>query len=362
MLKLFIADMKILVRNKQSLFWALMFPVMFTIIFGLFFGKNNNVAGTIDVINRSNTQIATGMVSAIKDAGLFTVKDETDEGAAKDAVKKGQISAVLIIPENFGDLVNPDAPKNVNVFYDPGSVQGATVLSNFANQYLTQASFQIQGAKPMFTVAEEKTGNGKATNYFDFVLAGVLGMALMNSSVISIAVGMSKYREDQILKRITSTPLKTWKFILGEVVTRLLLNIIQISIILFMGLVLFKGHFYGNLFIVYLLSLLGGLLFQLLGFVIASLTKNTDAAEGMATAVTIPMMFLAGVFFPIDALPKWLGAIVQFLPLAPLLRMIRGVALEANSPFAIPMYFYIVVGWIVALLGIAIWKFRLSEE
>jgi hypothetical protein len=175
-------------------------------------------------------------------------------------------------------------------------------LSNFINQYLTQASFQIQQAKPLFSIQQESAGTNKKTNYFDFVLAGVLGMALMNSSVQSIAIGMSKYREDKILKRITTTPLRTWKFIVAEVSSRLVLNLVQISVILALGLGVFKGHFYGNYFVLFLLALLGGLLFQLIGFTIAGVSKNTDAAEGLATFATIPMMFLAGVFFPIDGL------------------------------------------------------------
>jgi len=74
------------------------------------------------------------------------------------------------------------------------------------------------------------------------------------------------------------------------------------------------------------------------------------------------MMFLAGVFFPIDSLPKWLYLIVQYLPLAPLLRILRGVMLEGNSPFFEPRNITIVAIWIVVSLGISIWKFRLSDE
>ena len=95
---------------------------------------------------------------------------------------------------------------------------------------------------------------------------------------------------------------------------------------------------------------------------IASFVKTTDAAQGAATAITIPMMFLGGVFFPIDTLPKWLIAIVQYLPIAPLLRIIRGVVLEGNSPFFNPSNIIIVMIWIVACLVIASWKFRLREE
>ena len=112
----------------------------------------------------------------------------------------------------------------------------------------------------------------------------------------------------------------------------------------------------------YALSLLGSILFQLIGFVIASFVKTTDAAQGAATAITIPMMFLGGVFFPIDSLPKWLFSVVQYLPIAPLLRVIRSVALDGASPFQNPTNIIIVLAWVAVVLVISSWRFRLNEE
>jgi len=82
----------------------------------------------------------------------------------------------------------------------------------------------------------------------------------------------------------------------------------------------------------------------------------------MATAITIPMMFLAGVFFPIDSLPKWLYTFVQYLPLSPLLRIIRNVMLEGTSPFLTPKNSVIIVAWIAIALLVSIYKFKLSDE
>jgi ABC-2 type transport system permease protein len=235
------------------------------------------------------------------------------------------------------------------------------VISAFTNQFLIATDFQIHNLKPTFSVKEEST-NQRTLSYFDFVLMGLIGLALMNASVQGIAITMANYREDQILKRLTTTPLKTWKFVGAEVLSRLVLNVLQVGLILSIGYFGFHAHIYGNIFLIFVFALLGGLLFQSLGFLVASVAKTTDAAQGMAVAITIPMMFLAGVFFPIDQLPKWLSMIVQYLPLAPLLRMIRTIGLEASSPFANPINIAIVIGWIVIALAVSVWRFRLTDE
>ncbi|HUD20944.1 MAG TPA: ABC transporter permease [Candidatus Saccharimonadales bacterium] len=362
MLKLFVSNLKMLARNKQSLFWSLFFPLIFTVIFGLFFGRENNMSGTIAVVNESQTQIATGLDKALTDSKLFNISSEKNFDAAKTLVEKSKISAVVEIPGTFGSLAPTDS-KEVKVFYDPGSAQTVQILNNFIGGYLTQASFQIQKSQPLFSVKSEKTGNTtRSYSYFDFVMAGILGLALMNSSIIGIAIAISSYREDKILKRITTTPLPTWKFISMEVLSRLVVNLVQIGLILAVGVYGFHGHVYGNLFVLLGIALIGAILFQLLGFVIATFAKNPDAAQSMSQVIAIPMMFLAGVFFPIDSLPSWLSSIVQYLPLAPLLRMLRAVSTEAQSPFTNPINIAIVAGWIVLTLSFTIWRFRLSDE
>ncbi|MFA7253363.1 MAG: ABC transporter permease [Patescibacteria group bacterium] len=361
MLKLFLADLKMLSRNRQASFWALMFPIMFTFIFGFFFGKNST-NGEIAIINNSNTEIAQTFEKTLTDSGLFKIHtDIKDENTAVDQVKDGKVAAVVVVPDNFG-VLSPDAPRTIKVIDDPANATTNAVLLGFIDKFNTNLTFQVNKIEGQIFQVEEDKVNKKTLTYFDFVLAGILGLALMNSSIIGVAIGMNKYREDKILKRITTAPIKIWWFILGEVLSRLIMNVVQISIILAIGKYIFDAHIYGNLFVIFGVAMVGGILFQLLGFVIASFTKTVDAAQGAATAITIPMMFLGGVFFPIDTLPGWLFSIVQYLPIAPLLRIIRGVVLEGASVFATPSNAIIVMVWIVGALLLASWKFRLSDE
>jgi len=359
MFKLFLADLKMMSRNRQALLWVFMFPLMFTFIFGFFFGKNSS-AGTIGLINNSNSELSGSIEKSLIDSNLFNVVKIADETTAKEQIKKTKISAAIEIPSGFGQ-VSPGSPTSITLIEDQGNSQVNSILSGFLNTFLTNANYQATNTKPIFTIKPDMVSN-RTLSYFDFVLAGILGLALMNSSIIGIAVAMTDYREKQILKRITTTPLKTWRFILAEVFSRLILNFFQISLILIIGKYIFNAHIYGNIFIVFLIAIMAALLFQLIGFAVATIAKTTDAAQGMATAIAVPMMFLSGVFFPIDSLPKWLMSIVQFLPLAPVLRILRGTILEGFSPFENPINMVIVITWIVVCLAYASLRFRLSDE
>lgn len=375
-----------LVRNKQALFWSLAFPLMFTLIFGFFFGNENQSLGSVAYLNNSDTELASGFTEAINESELFDLTIGITEEEAKDKLDTGSVSAIIIVPSNFGkfntvEKNNPASgalppqvastlPKlevpefekaKIDVIYDASNMQTSSVILTFVDKFLSEANLKVQGGESIYSIKEVRNSKNDAS-YFDFVLAGLIGLALMNSSIMGIAIGMSKYREDKILKRITTTPLKTWKFITAEVAARLTVNVIQISLILLVGVGFFHANIFGSYVTLFAISLLGGLLFQLIGFTIASVTKTTDAAQGLSQVVTIPMMFLAGVFFPTDQLPKWLNSIVEFLPLAPLLRMIRDVALDGKSVLSDPKNMTIVGSWIVICFLISVFRFKLTEE
>lgn len=357
--KLLWANLKMLFRGRQALFWSLFFPVMFTVIFGFFFGSQNNSLGTVGFINQSDSQIAQSLDKALSESKLLTLKKENNLDSLRDLLKKNEVGAIVQIPKDFGNNI-PSAPKEIILISDPANTQVNLGIQGFLQNFTTALNYQIQNAKPIYSVKVESTADPSLT-YFDFVLVGILGMALMNGSVQGIAITMAKYREDKILKRMTTTPLKSWKFVIAQVISRLVVNVLQIAIILLIGVYGFNAHI-NHLEIIVPLALVGGILFQAIGFAIASVSKTTDAAQGLSVVATIPMMFLAGVFFPIDLLPKWLSNIVQYLPLAPLLRMIRQAGLEGISILTNPINIIIVLSWIVIALVISMFRFRLADE
>lgn len=364
-----------IVRNKQSLFWVLAFPLIFTTLFGFFYGgSKSNIVGTVAWSSASTSEIATGLQRVLSDSGLVTLVVVDSPERAREDVQHGDAAVAVIVPADFGLLPGvttaPVAPgtelpsetsNRIILVTDPGQIQATAVVRSLVDSYVTQVSFSLQNAKPLFQI-EQSQANRNETSYFDFVMMGIIGLSLMNSNIQGTAIALARYREEKIIKRLLTTPLKPWKFILSEMTARLIINAIQVTMILLVGTVAFKAHIYGSIPAIYLLSLFGAILFQALGFVVFAVSKTVQATEGMATAIAIPMMFLAGVFFPTDTLPGWLATIVSYLPLSPLLELLRRVGLQSASIFSEPRTLFLLGSWIVLLLGIAVKKFRLKDE
>src|SRR3990167_5183667 len=130
MIKMFLANLKMMVRGRQALFWSLFFPLMFTIIFGFFFGGTTSSVGTVALINNSNSELATNLEKVMTDSGVFKIQKETDLNTSKDLLKKSKVTLVVLVPQDFGKAV-PNAPTTIEVIEDPANTQANLAASGF---------------------------------------------------------------------------------------------------------------------------------------------------------------------------------------------------------------------------------------
>jgi ABC-2 type transport system permease protein len=197
-------------------------------------------------------------------------------------------------------------------------------------------------------------------DYFDNVLLGLLGLGIMMNSIISIAVRISTFRNQSILKRLLVTPLPIWKFFAAEITAHVLLALVQAGIILSLGVFVFGGHVYGNIFWVLAITALGSVVFLNIGFILSAWAKSPAAASGMGNAVAMPMMFLGGAFFSTAALPWVLPEVAQALPLTPMLVALREVAIESEPIWETWPYLAAMGAWVVVTAAGAVKVFKFS--
>ena len=201
-------------------------------------------------------------------------------------------------------------------------------------------------------------GSG-AIDYFDFVLPGMLAMGLMNFTMVGIAGSIARYRETQVLRRLTATPVSPMAFITGQVLARLGVSVFQVLLLLAAG-VLLGGTVVGNPLSVVALAVLDNLTFLALGFAVAGRAPTVDAANNLAGLATLPLMFLSGMFFPLAALPGGVRVFAEWLPITPLIEGMRAIALEGTSLTALGSELSLLAGWVVLSFALARLSFRMG--
>ena len=202
--------------------------------------------------------------------------------------------------------------------------------------------------------------SGSEVDYMDFVLPGLALWGVMSFSVIGIATTVSNYREKGIFIRLLATPLSVKVFFGSQVCAYLILAMVQVGTILALGMILFSTSMNGNLASTFLIILVGNLIFLNLGFIVGSFSRTVSAASGLGNAVVLPLLVLSGVFYPIDNLPNVIIIIIEHLPLAPILEILRGIMIESRPLYDFPYQLIVIFVWILAtsLMSIKVFRFR----
>ena len=373
MVKLLWALIKMTFRNKQALFWTLAFPTMFIIIFGLFNFESMG-SSHIAFIDQADNEISQQFKSGLEEIEFLSIDQVEGTEDAQNKLREGDLDFILIIPEEFAipastvlDPTQPpqeiviNEPVKIQIYYDEGNITTNQLVLSVFNQFIDGLNNEITQA-PQYFAVESEAFESKNIKYIDVIMPGILGMAIMMAAIIGIASEITKYREQRLLKRLTATPLKVRTFLIAEVLSYLIIAVIQITLIILVARLLYDVQVFGNYFYIYLLSFLGTIIFLNLGFSVAGWAKSVNAAESMANIIAMPMMFLSGVFFSPEMLPSWAYAITKYLPLSPLIEALRKIANDGAGLAEVTSQLWIILGWVVVTFFIAWKSFRFDKN
>jgi ABC-2 type transport system permease protein len=156
------------------------------------------------------------------------------------------------------------------------------------------------------------------------------------------------------------TPLPKWIFLLGQVLHRLTLTILQAAILLLVGRLVFGIQNQGSFALLLLIMGLGTGCFMAFGFALSSFADTSEGYAAISNLVFLPLMLLSGVYFTLDSAPSWLQHTVALLPLAPFIRALRAVFNDGANLAGHGLGLCIVAAWGFAAFLLALRRFRWS--
>lgn len=345
-------------RNRQALFFTFFFPLLTMGIFGLI-GFDTPPTFDVALITRSPQPQTQQFVDQIKKFNVLEIT-ETDLDKALAELKEDNLIAAIEIPDDF---ITPTVgqTKELKVYINQGKQAEAQAVVSILGQYLDKTSLALANVPAYFSLKEEIVGS-RNMKYIDFLLPGLLAMSIMQMSVFSVAFVLVQYKEKGVLKRLLATPMKSSEFITANVVTRLIVSVIQAAIFIAMGVLVLKAQVVGSYLLVLLCVILGVLVFLGFGFAVSGIAKTVDSVPALANIVVFPMLFLGGVFFSIDNMPSWLQSIAKLLPLTPFSGALRDVMTKDASLGDISGKLLSMAIWAVILIAVATFTFSMQEK
>ncbi len=343
------------VRNKQALFFTFFFPMFLMTVLGLI---NFDRPAKIDVglvLLAPPTAPTSQFIDALKNIPVF----EIHEGILHDereALVNDDRAAVFVLPYNL-----IPGPATIQVISNAAQGQNAGTAVNILSGMLDKTALQISGASNLYTINRENV-DANHLKYIDFLLPGLIAMSVMQMSVFSVAFVFVTYKEKGILKRLVATPMVPSIFVLSNVITRLIVTLIQASLFIIIGVGFFHAQVIGSYWLLALVALLGTLMFLGLGFTISGLASTVESVPAIANLAVFPMLFLGGTFFAIESFPDWLQPIAKYLPLSFFSHAMREVTTKGAQISAITHDIWWMIGWAIVLIVLANITFGFEEK
>jgi ABC-2 type transport system permease protein len=339
-----VALVKGFVRDRSSVFFTLIFPLMFLGLFGgiLDFDSSPRLdlvkVGQVEVLD----DLDDGAQEAFDDSFAVTTTDDRAQAIAD--VRDGDVDVAV---EMDGDTL-------VAHYTQTDQVRAAMVRGTLS-AFVDGANQALTGTPPTYAF-EARSVEDESLAPIQFFTPGLLGWAVAMSAAFGAAATLQGWRQTKLLRRLQLSPTPSSTFVSARIVVTIGIALVQMAIFLGLGTLAFGLTLSGLWWLSVPLLIAGTLGFMSIGLLSGAVAKTAEGAVNMANFIVMPMAFLSGSFFSLEAAPAWLRTISWAMPLRHLNEgmtdvLVRGEGVSALlAPGAFILAFALVVGGLSVLL------------
>ena len=355
-----VKELRQLRRDRMTLAMIIGIPVLQLILFG--YAINFTLHGLdAGIADQANTAASRALVMDMLATGVIAPSCKADTPQQlMDMLRRGQISVGIAIPPDF-ERRRFEGREAVQILVDGSdtAVQGAAaqLAQTPLDSHRIDARVPAVSTPPSGQISVVAFYNPERRSAVNIV-PGLIGVILTMTMVLFTAIAIVRERERGNMELLIATPLTSAELMIGKVLPYIVIGFVQTSVVLALGVWLFKVPILGSLFEVYLATGLLILANLALGLLISTRATSQFQAMQMAFFVFLPSILLSGFMFPFAGMPKLIQYLAEVLPLTHFLRLIRGVMLRGGSLWELWPDALALIVFTIAMMALAILRFR----
>ena len=311
------AEAKVFLRDKASLIFTLLFPLLFIIIFG---SLMTDFGGSDDT--------SVGLVSLAGSDPAPVIETLESLGAGQNTMVKDQLALETAIENRQVDLGILWDSSRLTFLYNAHRTQENFAFEALARGVASRIDLTSQGVEPSLAVTSHVVGGRPDAGWFALVVPGILAFSILSAGLFAIAGHLTSMKERRLLARYLVTPMRPTA-LLGAIATvRLVVVFVSTLITLGVAMGMFRIDYTIDWprYVLFVIASTFGTMG--LGTGIALVVRRASSASNLVSGLSISMMFVSGIYFPIEIMPSFLRAISMATPLrhmADALRFLCGV-------------------------------------
>lgn len=381
-------DLLVLWRHKPRLFSILLFPILMIALFG--YGMGGEIENIpVVIVKQTDGPVTDATLNAIKGMSLYNVKDIiSDPQRGREMVESGQVKAAILLPSDYENLASSNS-KSVVVYVDSSDQMATQMLVPATQALFSQISSQIgmkklealqsqsspiqvqsqgvQSSSSLSSINFQNIMNSinfqvnkiyGDTKYIDFLVPAILAMTVMMGAMMSMGESLAGERERGELARLFMTPTSVSTVVAGKIISRLVIQTTTAMVLLGSAIILFNITISGSMILTILLLILIALCFVGFGIMVSARVGTQEDYVQMVMPFSMPMMFISGVFYPLETMPWIFQKIAYIAPLTYANDAMRGVMLKGAGIGDIWVDIAVLLGFTLLFFAMGVTRFN----
>ena len=156
---------------------------------------------------------------------------------------------------------------------------------------------------------------GREINTSTFYVGAIATFSIITATYTNLAINISFTRDMGILKRIRGTPMAAWSFMVGRILHAIVITVLLVAIVVAFGALFYDAELPSDTLPAFLVTIaVGAASFSALGLALTAVIPNADASPAIVNASILPLLFLSGIFIPIQDPDAWYVTVAKVFP------------------------------------------------
>lgn len=352
-------------RDTWTMVILLLLPVLMLILFGYALStevKSVNIA----VYDPSKDTLTEQIIRKLDSSEYFTIMKILDSPfQIEEEFLSGNTGMIIVFCENFYENAVRKRDAGIQLLTDGSDPNTAVTITNYASQIIRSVMAESATNNPdtiRVNIITKLIYNPEMKSAYNFV-PGVMGMVIMLICAMMTSISIAREKENGTMEILLASPMKPLLIILSKAVPYFVLSCINLLTILLFSVFLLKVPIAGSLAALLTVSLIYIFVSLAIGLLISSITSSQLVAlllSGMA--LMIPAVYLSGMIFPIENMPKGLQIAAQIIPARWYIVAARNIMIKGLGFSSILKELAVLSGMAIALITISLKKFKLRLE
>jgi ABC-2 type transport system permease protein len=156
---------------------------------------------------------------------------------------------------------------------------------------------------------------GREVNTSTFYVGAIATFSIITATYTNLAINIAFTRDFGILKRIRGTPMAAWSYMAGRILHAVVVTVILVAIVVAFGALFYDAEVPTDTMLAFLVTMaIGAACFSALGLALTSVIPNADASPAIVNGSILPLLFISGIFIPIQNPDAWYVAVAKVFP------------------------------------------------